>query len=357
LPIATFDDVLWFIIWLLNAVSSKALMHLASLVRFFSVRRDRQVPLALATVVHTQGSTYSKAGAMMLIDEHGIFQGMLSGGCLEGDLAIRAQQVIESQSPQVVSYDLAMDNEELWGLGVGCDGLMKVLLQPLLPQERYEPLASILDVVSHDRSAEIAIVIESADDAVPLASCTVRSVESSWSFGTDVDLSKTHSAHRVLRTLVRPPPRVLVLGAGLDAEPVIRFASEMGWRCTVADHRPGYFEKADFSAAAATVCSDVDSMAAKLDPDNFDAAIIMSHHLASDRAYLRMLADSQVGYIGLLGPPGRRDRLLAEIDSCAEKLTDRLHGPAGIELGGRGPAAIALSIVAGVQAYLGEQAD
>ncbi|MBT8098785.1 MAG: XdhC family protein [Gammaproteobacteria bacterium] len=333
-------------------VFRQALMIAAPLIDFFASRREREQPMALATVVHTKGSTYSKSGAMMLIDEHGIFQGMLSGGCLEGDLAIRAQQVIASQRPQRVTYDLAMDNEELWGLGVGCDGLMEILVQPLLMSSGYEPMASILDLVVADQTAELTLVIESSSADVPLAASSVRGTDTTQTFGTDVTLDEDASGYRTLSVLVQPAPRILVLGAGLDAEPLVRLATEMGWRCTVVDHRPGYFEQADFSAAVATHCCTVDELPAKLALDDFDAAVVMSHHLTSDRGYLRHLAGSQVPYIGLLGPPGRRDRLLTEIGDDADALRDRMRGPAGIELGGRGPSAIALSIVAEIQAEL-----
>ena len=78
----------------------------------------------------------------------------------------------------------------------------------------------------------------------------------------------------------------------------------------------------------------------------------MSHHLASDRSYLEQLAATEVRYIGLLGPAARRNRLLSELGETGQALEGRLHGPAGIDLGGRGPAAIALSIVAEVQGVL-----
>jgi len=84
----------------------------------------------------------------------------------------------------------------------------------------------------------------------------------------------------------------------------------------------------------------------------FDAAIVMSHHLASDRSYLRQLAATDIAYVGLLGPASRRSRLLADLGDDAADLKERLHGPAGLDIGGRGPAAIALSIIAEVQGVL-----
>ncbi len=299
-------------------------MNATRLLEFFDQRRDRGESLVLVTVFETEGSTYSKAGAQMLVDGDGVFRGMLSGGCLEGDLAVRAGQVLDSGKPQVATYDLAQDDDELWGMGVGCDGLMRTVLQPLQPESGYEPFATIADILRGDTLRELTLQVD---------------VE-------DVD---------AIKLLVQPPPQVLVLGAGLDAEPVVRFAAELGWRCTVFDHRPAYLENGDFSAAVATHSQPVEELAATLDLERFDAAIVMSHHLVSDRAYLEQLAATGIRYIGLLGPRHRRERLLADLGEAASGLEDRLHGPAGLDIGGRGPGPIALSIVAQVQKVLGER--
>jgi xanthine/CO dehydrogenase XdhC/CoxF family maturation factor len=159
----------------------------------------------------------------------------------------------------------------------------------------------------------------------------------------------------VLYTRIDPPPALLVLGAGLDSEPVIRIANELGWRCTISDHRPEYVESRSFPARTRVNCCPVDELHRRIDLDQFDLVIVMSHHLASDRAYLRQLATSGIGYIGLLGPIGRRNRLLSEMDERADALKNRLHGPAGIDLGGRGPGPIALSIIAEMQKYLSQR--
>jgi xanthine/CO dehydrogenase XdhC/CoxF family maturation factor len=290
------------------------------LLQFFDERTARGEPLVLVTVFETEGSTYSKAGAQMLIDKNGVFRGMLSGGCLEGDLAIRAQQVLDSGTTQCVTYDLGQE-DELWGVGVGCDGLMHVFLQPLMSASDYAPFKQIAAVLRGHTTATVKIPIES-------------------------------ELLRELVVVVEPPPRVLVLGAGLDAEPVVRFATELGWRCTVADHRQAYIDNGDFSGAVAALCVPTDELGASLDLSGFDMAIVMSHHLASDRSYLQQLAGTDMSYIGLLGPANRRKRLLADLGDVAESLDGRLHGPAGLDIGARGPAPIALSIIAEMQEKL-----
>jgi xanthine dehydrogenase accessory factor len=295
-------------------------MNPTRLLEFFESHKGRGEPLVLVTVYDTEGSTYSKAGAQMLVDQNGVFRGMLSGGCLEGDLAIRARQVIETGEPQTVTYNLGDDDDELWGMGVGCDGSMSMLLQPLTPNGGYAPFAGIADILRGDVAAEVTIPVG----------------------GGQGDLT----------VLVEPPPQVLLMGAGLDAEPVVRFAAELGWRCTVVDHRQEYIDNGDFAAATLTLCLPADDLSKELDLSRYQMAIIMSHHLASDRSYLRQLAASQIAYVGLLGPGNRRDRLLDELGDVAEDLRARLYGPAGLDLGGRGPEPIALSIIAQMQQEL-----
>lgn len=342
------------------------------LYEFFKNATKDQEPLVLVTVFETTGSTYSKAGDRMIIDGNGNFCGMLSGGCLEGDLVERARSVIRSDSAQTVSYDLGAD-DELWGLGVGCDGTMRVLLQPLTSDSSYQPFESIADLLNGRESAGIAIVIESKSPSVETGASVVLQEGTKIYFGMHEADARSIARHSdtaqpgsmcevctpdgdcvVLYSKIRPSPALLVLGAGLDSEPVIRIASELGWRCTVNDHRQKYIAGRSYPNGTVSLGVSTETLSEHLDLDCFDVAIVMSHHLVSDRSYLRQLAASSIGYIGLLGPSGRHDRLINELGDTADVLQGRLHGPAGIRLGGRGPSAIALEIVAGMQQYLGK---
>jgi xanthine/CO dehydrogenase XdhC/CoxF family maturation factor len=350
----------------------------SGLLQAFGKWSSQDQPLVLASVFETAGSTYSKAGAQMLITGDGDFQGMLSGGCLEGDLAERARTVLETGEPQSVTYDLGSNDEELWGLGVGCDGLMKIFLQPLSSDTFYEPFATMVRALAGESDQVAATVIASQIDTLP-PGATVVTVDGVPAFSTAGDefveqisaiigattSSRCSGSHEIstsagnatiLFSLLQPPPRVLVLGAGLDAEPVVRFASELGWRVTVQDHRPAYIESGKFCDAELH-CIPVDDVAATLELERYSAVIVMSHHLASDRQYLRQMADSGIPYIGLLGPIDRRRRLLEELGEVSKNLDDRLHGPAGINIGGRGPASIALSIVAEMHKHLAGAGD
>lgn len=340
-------------------------MNVRQLLQAFERWRVHGGDLVLATVYDTVGSTYSKAGAQMLIDAEGNFQGMLSGGCLEGDLAERAANVLATGNAQAVTYDLRSNDEELWGLGVGCEGLMRIFLQPLSAGDAYEPFTSMAGIYAGDEAGVAVTVIESEDPSLPPGASLV-SLNEAVRYCSEKDAAAvgmlqeagcgalTFSECRpiaaadatVLLSRIAPPPRVLVLGGGLDAQPVVAMISELGWRVCVQDHRPAYLEKGDFGTAEEVSNFAADVVGVELDLARFDAAIVMSHHLQTDRSYLNLLAETEMKYIGLLGPVDRRKRLLADLGNQAYKLDGRLHGPAGIDIGGRGPAAIALSIVA-----------
>jgi xanthine/CO dehydrogenase XdhC/CoxF family maturation factor len=333
-------------------------------------------PLVLASVFETAGSTYSKSGARMLINAEGDFQGMLSGGCLEGDLAERARQVLDSGKAQMVTYDLGLNDEELWGLGVGCDGLMKIFLQPLLADNAYAPFEAIARAYEGEHPEVAATVLQSDDAAIEAGATLVTGGEGFENFGLDVDCAKILLAEArkalagnvsstrdiqvgdaiatVLLAVIKPRPRLLVLGAGLDAEPVSRLAAELGWRVTVADHRPAYIDNGDFDVADEVICCPAEEISAQVELRKYDATIVMSHHLASDRIYLGQLSVSDIQYIGLLGPKDRRKRLLDDLGDDARALEGRLHGPAGLDIGAVGPAAIALSILAEVYGVIAD---
>jgi len=347
-----------------------------NLLKSFDEWRKQKQDLVLASVFETAGSTYSKTGARMLINSNGDFQGMLSGGCLEGDLAERAREVLTSGTAQMVTYDLGLNDEELWGLGIGCDGLMKIFLQPLLAEKNYAPFVAIARAYDGDHPEVAATVLASDQVGVEPGATLVTANDNVELFGLTDDAAKDllgeaqaaladnisstrkiqagDAKATVLFALIKPRPRLLVLGAGPDAEPVTRLAAELGWRITVIDHRPAYIEKGSFGDADEVICCPADEMADVVDLAKFNTTIVMSHHLATDRSYLAQLSRSDIPYIGLLGPKDRRRRLLEDLGADARDLEGRLHGPAGLDIGAVGPAAIALSILAEMHGALAD---
>jgi xanthine/CO dehydrogenase XdhC/CoxF family maturation factor len=148
-----------------------------------------------------------------------------------------------------------------------------------------------------------------------------------------------------------------VLGAGLDAVPLADIADRLGWRVTVADHRPASLARGDFPAGTELVETAPAAVARALRLERYAAVVVMSHHLDSDRAYLRALADAPAPYLGLLGPAARRERLLADLGEAGLRLRGRLHGPVGLPIRADSPETIALAILAEIHAALAGRVD
>lgn len=321
-----------------------------------------------ALVIETRGSTYRKPGALMLFASGGTRAGLLSGGCLEGDLQEHAQRMIAG-GPAVLdrSYDSRGSDDPVWGLGLGCEGLMRILLwrldmdrhaeggggatlEGLLAAERRRDAAALALDITDGRSV-LAVVAGTA--SAPSLSGAIDDARLTAAARRQLAPGSTASLQEGIFTFAAARvPTLLLCGGGPDAEPVQRIATLLGWQVTVTDHRPAYVDIARFPGAVRVMQVERDDPGAALALDSFDAAVVMSHHLVADGRYLAALARSRVPYVGLLGPAARRERLYAELGPAADALRPRLRAPVGLDLGGRTPEDIALAIVAEIQATL-----
>jgi xanthine dehydrogenase accessory factor len=336
-------------------------MSLHRLLPLFDRSRESGAPLVLATVIHTSGSTYAKPGAQMLIASDGEYAGLLSGGCLEGDLREHAREVLATGMARIIRYDLRSTTDQLFGLGAGCEGAMDILLTRHGAADGWQPLALMANDSRAGRECRVAFVTATAAAGVCLgASFPVDSPLPAFPelqrFAAGAQPNAltqvSHLGVELFVAVAAPPPRILLLGGGPDARPVAQLAAFLGWHITVFDHRPLYLAPERFPPAATLIDGRAAELAATTRLADHAAAIVMSHHLESDLHYLRALALSAVPYVGLLGPAGRREKLLADLGADAAALRARLRAPVGLDIGGRAPESIALSIIAEVHAAL-----
>ena len=319
-------------------------------------------PGVLATLVATAGSTYRKPGARMLILADGSCRGLLSGGCLEADLGLHAREVLNSGVARAVEYDMRGPDDVLFGLGAGCEGAMRVLLEPAGTGSRAAAALAVAVVATRQGgSTSLVAVHESArlplgtyavgaELPADLAAAAQRCVAEARS--RDLRFELDGAACRAFVQFLAPPPHLLVCGAGPDAQPVVAAAQALGWRVSLVDHRPAYAQQQRFPGASIRR-ADARDLGTVVDLGRCHAAIVMSHHLPSDAAYLRALARAEMpDFVGLLGPRSRRRRLLEELGDDAGRLTSRLRGPVGLNLGAVTPEGIALSIISQIHAWL-----
>ena len=327
--------------------------------------RAADEPLVLATVIATEGSTYRKPGAMMLIAPDGAFAGLISGGCLEGDLAQHAQAVFETGEAVPVTYDMSAGDDLVWNLGIGCDGVIHLQLQLLAPDDGLDVLRRI-DASHADRRPVLLAVslgegagrIAALDAAGEFAGAStlhawLERAASDWPDWRCRRFAAESGAEgdEVILIHAPAPVRVLVCGAGPDAVPLVRILAELDWDVVVTDHRPAFARADRFPAGCQVVRCRPEALGETIDLARIDAAVVMSHHLESDAACLRQVARAGPRYVGTLGPRARRRRL-QEMADCEDLY---VHGPVGLDIGAELPAAIAVSIAAEVHAVLNDR--
>jgi xanthine dehydrogenase accessory factor len=317
-------------------------------------------PVALAIVHATEGSTYRKPGALVAVDPDGTRHGALSGGCLEPELTRAAVAALDSGMPSALDFDTRDDDDAVFGSGSGCRGRMRVVLRPLLPARDAALLALLAGIAERDAPLPMAVVTEgpalgaiiARDGALAIgeAPAAIREILAGIAAGAprEVHVGCGAATHGVRVLHLRPAPRALLLGAGPEAAPLARLLREVGWRVEAADHRPALLEALRAHADVVHRGRPA-AVLATLGAAAFDAAVVMTHGAEADLEALRALAAHRVGHVALLGPPARRDALLARLDAAArDALRARLQAPAGLPIGGEGPEMIALSIAAGL---------
>ena len=346
--------------------------NLAAIVADFARLRETGREWVMATIIETEGSTYQKAGARMLIGRDGELFGLLGGGCFEPDLLERAREVFDSRRPKTVYYDLRSPEEAVWGLGLGCEGAVTIFLQHLSADNDFQPLPAVKDCLDALHTDMLITVTDSEVDGIAagttflagqlpeqnLPADFIDEVEATAAAfmhentGRSVQHLVADGAVNVFYSPVHPPLQLLIIGAGPDAVPVVKLAATLGWQVTVADYRESYLKAERFPGAQRVLQVLPEELDAKLSLDAFAAAVLMTHRFEYDERYLRGLASSTVSYIGLLGPVTRRDLLLEALGPDAEDIAGRVYGPVGLNLGGRLPEEIALSLIAQIQAVV-----
>lgn len=360
----------------------KELREILSGIEAVRVRGEQAI---LATVVEVRGSTYRRAGARLILDRNGWVAGGISGGCLEGDVLRKAWWRTEATGSALVTYDSTADEDDemAWGLGLGCNGIVRVLLERL-PSDggRDNSFSFLRECLELRKAGVLATVYESPGHPDWVGQQFWRNETEAGATVTDDVLlhALKHDADDVFRERVSrnavyglengetvfvfweaitPPTPLVIFGAGQDTLPVIRFAKELGWHVTVVAPRAPVNTNVlarRFPGADAIVATMSDEISDHVEIDADSAVLLMTHQYYDDLSLLPMILRSPARYIGVLGPRKRAERLLTELARRGEIFTAeelaRLHAPVGLDIGADTPEEIALSAVSEIKMVL-----
>lgn len=312
--------------------------HLSDILAIWEPQKE-QAGWVLATIVETEGSSYRKPGAMMLINDLGQYFGLLSGGCLEADIMRHARQCMERSSNKVIEYDMREETDLAWQLGLGCGGRVRILLQPVTLENEYHFLDKLLFILKSGKPAYYLQEVEASKS---------QNILSEAPFGAQL----LNEYSNIFVSSHSPQIALAVFGGGVDARPVVNMANTMGWQVYLIDHRTGYAREKYFPGCVEIIRQPTGELAAKDWLQKINAAIVMTHNIDHDAAALKLIEKSSAEYVGLLGPSHRTESVFATAQIAKTEYLKTLWNPMGLAIGGELPETIALSVLSEIHAVL-----
>jgi xanthine dehydrogenase accessory factor len=331
---------------------------------------------ALATVVHVEGSSYRRPGARMLIEDDGQLTGAISGGCLEGDALRKALLVMTEKRSRLVTYDTMDDDDAKFGVGLGCNGIIQVLIEPIDISNPDNPIQYLKKVNEKRQTAALVTLFSLQDRKGPqYGTCLLLKEDGGLVQHVPVLKEVLHAdANEVLINqsssfknytsddhnitafieVIKPPVSIIIIGAGNDVVPVVNMADILGWETTVVDGRANYAKQERFVSACQVLVAKPENVLEQITIDEHTVFLLMTHNYNYDMAMLRQLLGKTVTYIGMLGPKKKRERMLNELKDEGSNFTGQqlsvLHSPVGLDIGAETSEEIALSILAEIKA-------
>jgi len=343
------------------------------------LRSDR-TDCVLATVVHVEGSSYRRAGARMLVDEFGNITGAISGGCLEGDALRKALLAIHQQKNKLITYDTSDEDDAVMGAQLGCNGIIQVLFEALDYNDSLNP-CELLKIVITTKNP-LAIVIQFNLDRSLDQSGTVMLIDENSKYTGKLqekelfnlileqsqlciknnksqfaEFSNKDEIQHVFIQNYQPPVKLVIVGAGNDAQILSQQAELLGWDVIITDGRSTHANKERFASSCQVIVSKPEQTLENIVIDHRSCFVLLSHNYNYDLAVLKLLlAEDKIPYIGILGPFKKYERMQTDLENdgfdLSNEMVNKIHAPIGLEIGAETPAEIGLSILSEIQSVL-----
>ena len=354
--------------------------EIREIINAYNKAKKNEKRLALATLVHLNGSSYRRPGARMIVDEEGQLTGAISGGCLEGDALRKAVFCIHTQIPKLVVYDTSDEEDATIGIQLGCSGIIQVFFEPIDETDPLNPIELLKKAIQKRQNTVLVTLYApkiKKGDIVGTSMLLEESGEfhnnSSFQFVPETllqDIRETLTVKKssfksyqhndntfnAFLSFISPPISLVIIGAGNDAIPLQSIAETLGWEVTIVDGRHTYAKIERFSSACQIIVSKPEKVLQQIPIDEKTVFVLMTHNYNYDYAILKALLGKNIPYIGALGPKKKLDNMIIDLKAeniiLNEKQKNILYGPVGLEIGAETPAEIALSITAEIMSVM-----
>ncbi len=357
--------------------------EIEDIIQAFDKAQQQGKQTALATLVQVQGSSYRQPGARMLVTDDGQLTGAISGGCLEGDALRKALLVMSQQKPMLVTYDTTDEDDAKLGVGLGCNGIIQVLIEPINTALPANPIQFLKQVISKRQKAVVVTLfslqnrkgIQPGTCLLQLESGEIYGSISNKEFQRELikevenvlagqascikDINSANEHFTAFIELLKPAISLIVVGAGNDAIPLTRMANVLGWQITLIDGRSNYATGERFPLAHKIIVTKPEKALSQIVIDDHTVFVLMTHNYNYDLAILRQLIPANTVYTGVLGPKKKLERMLDELREEGNYITNeeisKIYGPVGLDIGAETSEEIALSITAEIKAILSKK--
>ena len=355
--------------------------EIKDIIRAYDEAQHLELQTALATVVQVEGSSYRRPGARMLIREDGRLTGAISGGCLEGDALRKALLVMSRSEPMLVTYNTMDDDDAKLGIGLGCNGIIHILIEPVVASNKNNPIELLRKITARRQEAILVTMYSLIDRKAQQPGTILLQLQDGSFVGEkphkflhelqesiqDVRTMQTSMIHPVSNALtafiewLKPATHLVIIGAGNDAIPLATMAHLTGCTTTIVDGRHQYVTKERFPNAESLVLAKPDQVFPQIIVDDHTALVLMTHNYNYELALLRAwgFSEKEPAYMGILGPGKKLRRLLDELDTSGHPISEArmkiLHGPVGLDIGAETAEEIALSIMAEIKAVFSQR--
>jgi xanthine/CO dehydrogenase XdhC/CoxF family maturation factor len=354
--------------------------ELQEIIKIYEAASQQNKKSALVTVVHLEGSSYRRPGARMLVNDDGRITGAISGGCLEGDALKKALFAISEQKNTLFTYDTSKEDDSEMGIHLGCEGLIQVLFEKIDVEKEDNPIQLLRKAIALRQKAVVVTLFDlNGNQNKQYGTCLLLEENGTLSGKIPIphiedavlkDLAevmqngesvfKQYQSDEVSVTaffeFLHPPVSLVVLGAGNDAIPLMKFADVLGWDFRIVDRRPTHATQERYPTASQILVTNPDVALEQLSYDSRTFFVLVTHSYKCDYYMLRSLCAASVPYVGVLGPKKKLKRILEELEEEGIHLSGEkkatIFGPTGLDIGAETPEEIALSIIAEIQAVL-----